>query len=312
MERLHPILAHFPIALLLTSVLFDALAYVLKRPSLYVVGFSNLLAGVVGACAALYSGHASERSLVLAQIPPSLIASHRVASTLALAIFALLLVVRGVYALRGTTIMKRWLPVYLALAIVGAGFLARAGYSGNQLVFEAAAGVMPPDYPPIAMVPEAGASRGSVWVFGMAPSPSYTRFTLSPTAARMHARLYLRRLTPGKPLVRYHNGCMQMYVPLLHNNKTVAGVRVDPENGRLLPLSELQCVRRIQIDASRADAVTLAALQNVQVGRTAWQGGHGSYWNVPLVMDGKMIEILHIGMRSGQLLPLSMKEPEIK
>ncbi len=310
MERLHPVLAHFPIALLLTSVLFDALAYALKRPSLHVVGFWNLLAGVLGAGAAVYSGYASQNQLPSTSIPQVLIGSHRGASLVALAIFALLLVVRLVRARRGAVILERWLPVYLVLAIVGGGFLARAGHSGNKLVFEAAAGVMSPDYPPVAMVPEAGASRGTVWVFGMAGASSYTRFVLSPSAARMHARLYLRRLVPGKPLVRDRNGCKELHVPLLHRDKAVAGVRVDPEDGSLLPRSELRCTREIRLNAEQADALTLASLRDVQVGRTAWQGGYGSYWNVPLLKDGKMIDILRIDMRSGELLPLAAREAE--
>jgi uncharacterized membrane protein len=310
MERLHPVLVHFPIALLLTSVLFDALAYALKRPSLHVVGFWNLLAGVLGAGAAAYSGYASERNLASTSIPQALIGSHREASLVALGIFALLLVVRLARGRLSAVTIERWVPVYLALAIVGVGFLIRAGHSGNKLVFEAAAGVMSPDYPPVAMVPEAGASRGAVWVFGTTRSPSYTRFALSPSAACMHARLYLRRLVPGKPLVSDNHGCKELHVPLLHQDKTVAGVRVDPEDGSLLPRGALRCAREVRLNANQADAATLASLRDVQVGRTAWQGGHGSYWNVPLLEKGRLIDILRIDMRTGELLPLASRDAE--
>jgi uncharacterized membrane protein len=310
MERLHPVLVHFPIALLLTSVIFDALAYALKRPSLHVVGFWNLLAGVLGAGAAAYSGYASERNLASTLIPQALIGSHREASLVALAIFALLLAVRLARGRGGVAGIERWLPAYLAVAIVGIGFLARAGHSGNRLVFDAAAGVRSPNYPPVAMVPEASASRGAVWVFGMTRSPSYTRFALSPRAACMHARLYLPRLVPGKPLVRDNNGCKELQVPLLHQDKTVAGVRVDPEDGSLLPRGVMRCTRQVRLNADQTDAAILAWLRNVQVGRTAWQGGHGSYWNVPLLKNGKIIDILRIDMRTGALLPLASQEAE--
>ncbi|MFQ5458727.1 MAG: DUF2231 domain-containing protein, partial [Myxococcota bacterium] len=64
MEQLHPAISHFPVALLLMSVLFDALGYALGRPALHAVGFWNLVAGVGGGIAALYSGYLSERDLL--------------------------------------------------------------------------------------------------------------------------------------------------------------------------------------------------------------------------------------------------------
>jgi hypothetical protein len=149
-----------------------------------------------------------------------------------------------------------------------------------------------------------------VWVFGTTGSPSYTRFALSPSAACMHARLYLRRLVPGKPLVSDNNGCKELHVPLLHQDKTVGGVRVDPEDGTLLPRGQQRCTRQVFLNAHQADAATLASLRDMHVGRTAWQGGHGSYWNVPLFKNGKLIDILRIDMRTGELLPLASREAE--
>jgi uncharacterized membrane protein len=308
MERLHPILSHFPIALILTSVFFDALAYALKRRSLHVVGFWNLVGGVIGALAAAYSGVAAERSLAGTSIPDALLASHRQMGLWTLWIFGGLLLVRLAFMARPTGAFQKVVPVYLLLALIGGSALARTGHSGNRLVFEAAAGVMSPEYPAVAMLPEGGASRQPVWGLGVAEAPAYTRPQLSPAAARLRARLYLRLLVPGKPLYRDYNGCKVLLLPLLHQARTVAGVTVDPETGRLLPRGMARCSRNLRLDSQETTTRAAMAIRQLKVGRAAWQGGHGAYWNVPLLVDGRMAGLLRIDMNDGKLLPLSVQQ----
>jgi uncharacterized membrane protein len=60
MESLHPLIVHFPIALLLTAVGVDGLALLLKRPSLHRLALWNLSLGVLGAAAAVVSGLQAE------------------------------------------------------------------------------------------------------------------------------------------------------------------------------------------------------------------------------------------------------------
>lgn len=57
MESVHPLLVHFPIALLLTALLLDGLAIVLKRPTIHRVALWNLTLGTLGAGAAVWSGY---------------------------------------------------------------------------------------------------------------------------------------------------------------------------------------------------------------------------------------------------------------
>lgn len=56
MESLHPLVVHFPIALLLTAVCVDLAALVLKRPALHRVALWNLTLGTIGAGVAVLSG----------------------------------------------------------------------------------------------------------------------------------------------------------------------------------------------------------------------------------------------------------------
>ena len=56
MESLHPLIVHFPIALLLTALLLDLLALAMKRPALHRVALWNLSLGTLGAAAAVFTG----------------------------------------------------------------------------------------------------------------------------------------------------------------------------------------------------------------------------------------------------------------
>ena len=60
MERLHPLVVHFPIALLLTALFLDGLALALKRPHLHKIGLWNLCLGTAGAAAAVLTGLQAE------------------------------------------------------------------------------------------------------------------------------------------------------------------------------------------------------------------------------------------------------------
>ena len=60
MESVHPLLVHFPIALLLTAVALDGLALLLKRDGLHRIALWNLSLGTVGAAVAVLTGLQAE------------------------------------------------------------------------------------------------------------------------------------------------------------------------------------------------------------------------------------------------------------
>ena len=60
MESLHPLIVHFPIALLMTATSLDALALAVKRPALHRIALWNLALGTLGAAAAVASGLQAE------------------------------------------------------------------------------------------------------------------------------------------------------------------------------------------------------------------------------------------------------------
>ncbi len=60
MESVHPLIVHFPIALLLAAVFLDLLALTLRRPGLHRVALWNLSLGTVGAAVAVLTGLQAE------------------------------------------------------------------------------------------------------------------------------------------------------------------------------------------------------------------------------------------------------------
>jgi len=60
MESVHPLVVHFPIALLLSAVLLDLVAVIFKRPNLHGIALWNLVLGTLGAGAAVWTGNMAE------------------------------------------------------------------------------------------------------------------------------------------------------------------------------------------------------------------------------------------------------------
>lgn len=60
MESFHPLVVHFPIALLLSALALDGAALAFKRPPIHRVALWNLCLGTAGAAAAVLSGLQAE------------------------------------------------------------------------------------------------------------------------------------------------------------------------------------------------------------------------------------------------------------
>ncbi|GEM_PF-469332 len=132
---LHPAIVHFPIALLIVSVVLDALGVGFRRASLTQAGFYTLILGSLGATAAVLSG--PERA---AKDAASLTILHRHELFAALAVFSCLILVGmrlgNVNGLYGSGTIG-----YLALGGVLIACLALTGYFGGQLVYDHGVGV---------------------------------------------------------------------------------------------------------------------------------------------------------------------------
>ena len=141
MHPIHPMVVHFPIALLITSVVFDFLATRWRHKSFQDAGFYTLLAGLLGAAVAVLTGAMAEELAEDTGIPESVLEIHEALG------YATLLFFIGLLALR---LLMRWKLIserpalYLAMGVAGIMILSAAGYFGGSLVYDFGAGVSMP------------------------------------------------------------------------------------------------------------------------------------------------------------------------
>jgi uncharacterized membrane protein len=138
MHPIHPIVVHFPIALLCASVAFDILARRWPAGGLRDTSFYTLLAGVMGAALAVVTGGMEEELAERAGAPESVLELHESLGTVTLIVFVALLGLR-------LAMQRGWIkdipPLTLGLGVIGIVLLALTGYWGGELVYVYGIGV---------------------------------------------------------------------------------------------------------------------------------------------------------------------------
>lgn len=147
MHPIHPIVVHFPIALLCASVVFDALALRWPAGGLRETSLYTLLAGVMAAGVAVVTGGMEEDLAKRAGAPESVLELHESLGQATLVIFVVLLGLRLAMQLGW---LKEIRALSLGLGAIGIVILSLAGYWGGDLVYTYGIGVkavMPPVTP---------------------------------------------------------------------------------------------------------------------------------------------------------------------
>jgi uncharacterized membrane protein len=138
MHPIHPMVVHFPIALLMASVLFDLAARRWRHGSFREAGFYTLILGVLGAILAVLTGAIEEEAAEEVGIPESVLEIHETLGYTTLALFGALLVVRLAARLGW---MRERSALYLTLGLLGVVILSATGFYGGSLVYDFGAGV---------------------------------------------------------------------------------------------------------------------------------------------------------------------------
>lgn len=138
MHPIHPMLVHFPIALLSTSVFFDFLGLRWNQKDCRTAALYTLIVGLAGAVAAVVSGHMAEEAVEHSGIPESVLELHEGLG------FATFWVFAGLFGLRAAEWLgwireRQSLTVALGLGAVMVLFVA--SYYGGSLVYDYGAGV---------------------------------------------------------------------------------------------------------------------------------------------------------------------------
>jgi uncharacterized membrane protein len=166
--EIHPLVVHFPIALLLTSVILDFGAIIFRRWRLADAATWCLVLGVPSAAVAVLAGGISENAIVYNSSIDALLHEHKIFAGLSCLLFGLMLFVRLIWLLPAIIggmgdilpgmkmTLNRWqnalrmqlprlytmeLPpfavaIYLAIGVAGAICLAWTGHLGGRLVYE--------------------------------------------------------------------------------------------------------------------------------------------------------------------------------
>ena len=133
MESVHPLIVHFPIALLLTALVLDLLAVARKRPAWHRIALWNLALGTLGAAAAVATGLQAEdvakHSFEIWQI----IELHK---RLGITTLILGMMVAGWRLAHRDQLTPRARFLTLAATVIMASTLSIGGYLGGRLVYE--------------------------------------------------------------------------------------------------------------------------------------------------------------------------------
>lgn len=140
LTHLHPMIIHFPIALLFVGFLADAIGLTLKKEFFTKAGFYLLILGTLGVVAAYLSGNYAGEGVTEAGALKQALETHEDAATLTLWLMIGASLVRGAMVFfKKYTGIYRW--VALVIFFLGVASIARTGFYGGELVYKHAAGV---------------------------------------------------------------------------------------------------------------------------------------------------------------------------
>ncbi|MDA0336237.1 MAG: hypothetical protein O2782_13815 [bacterium] len=140
----HPILIHFPIALLTAAVVVDAAALLCRRPNWQPGAYTLLLAGTVGAAAAVFTGNADAAAYRQADVAAA-IQDHENLGTATFLLFLLMLLGRLPDVLRAGQRGRSGPPgpagrraawLWLAAGVGGLVLLYLTSHHGGELVYK--------------------------------------------------------------------------------------------------------------------------------------------------------------------------------
>ncbi len=138
--HLHPMIVHFPIALIIVGFLADLIGVIWKKDFFSKVGFYLLILGTLGVVAAYFSGNLAGGGITEAGPLKEALETHEEAAQLSLWLMIGVAVIRiALLLFKKYSGSLQW--VAILLFFLGVLSIARTGFYGGELVFKHAAGV---------------------------------------------------------------------------------------------------------------------------------------------------------------------------
>jgi uncharacterized membrane protein len=157
MQNIHPMIVHFPIALLFLAGIFELVYLFLRKPEFDLVGRWLLYLGTIGAGLAALSGWLGEQTVAPVAAAHDVIEKHQRFAYFTLGISALLSFWRAATQPRGG---PRPRPLFAAGLVVLLTLLWYTGHEGGELVFEYGVGTeMTEPEGPLGEDPEAASDH---------------------------------------------------------------------------------------------------------------------------------------------------------
>jgi len=132
-SNLHPLVVHFPIALLTLAAFCEIFARLSGRESLRTTAYWNLVFGAIFAAVAVATGLFAENQAPKTGSVHEAVESHEFSAFITLALFAIIFLWRVV---REGEFYKKFSMIFLCAMIVAWFSLAVTSYYGGELVYK--------------------------------------------------------------------------------------------------------------------------------------------------------------------------------
>jgi uncharacterized membrane protein len=137
LQNIHPLIVHFPIALLFAAALIYWLGFLAGRQSWQWSGLWTLVLGAIGAAAAVVSGLYAAPGVMLApSVKAALLTDHKRIMIAVLILSAAL----ALWAIAARPMPVRGRGVFLAMLVLVAALIAKGADYGGRMVYDYNAG----------------------------------------------------------------------------------------------------------------------------------------------------------------------------
>ena len=141
--NLHPLIIHFPIALLIAGAMVDLVDALFERPPWLGVGSASLyLVGALATVVAYVTGRQAAATVFIPGMAYPIVEDHRAWALLTAWYVAIVAVIRVAALLAGFPRVRAHRVLLLAAALIGVLFLQQTAERGARLVYEHGVGVI--------------------------------------------------------------------------------------------------------------------------------------------------------------------------